>query len=56
MVASYPSKQGRPVDPKSESFRKPWEKLGISRATFYWKQALRRPAEESSSASGASAS
>jgi endonuclease I len=31
-------KQGRPVDPKSEAQREPWRKLGISRATFYWRK------------------
>ena len=30
--------QGRPVDPKSERSRKPWEKLGMSRASFYWRK------------------
>ena len=30
--------QGRPVDPKSERSLKPWEKLGMSRASFYWKK------------------
>ena len=30
--------QGRPVDPKSERSRKPWEKYGISRAAFYWRK------------------
>lgn len=28
--------QGRPVDPQSERSRKPWLRLGMSRATFYW--------------------
>src|SRR5580765_1698485 len=37
MVASY-AKMGRPVDPDSEASQKPWEKLGISRASFYWKK------------------
>ena len=30
--------QGRPVDPRSERSRKPWEKLKISRASFYWRK------------------
>lgn len=30
--------QGRPVDPLSERSRKPWEKLGMSRASFYWRK------------------
>lgn len=29
---------GRPVNPKSEASREPWKKLGMSRATFYWKK------------------
>jgi hypothetical protein len=32
------AKTGRPVNPKSEASREPWKKLGISRATFYWKK------------------
>ena len=30
--------RGRPVDPGSERSRKPWEKLGMSRASFYWRK------------------
>ena len=30
--------QGRPVDPKSERSRKPWVRLGMSRASFYWRK------------------
>ena len=30
--------QGRPVDPTSERSLKPWLKLGMSRATFYWRK------------------
>src|SRR4029077_13147940 len=38
MIASYAKKLGRPVDPDSEASQKPWEKLGMSRASFYWKK------------------
>lgn len=38
MIAPYVKKLGRPVDPDSEASRKPWEKLGMSRASFYWKK------------------
>jgi hypothetical protein len=31
-------KQGRPVDPKSEAQREPWKRLGVSRATYYWRK------------------
>lgn len=31
-------KRGRPIDPTSERARKPWEELGISRATYHWKK------------------
>ena len=30
--------QGRPVDTRSERSRKPWEKLNMSRASFYWRK------------------
>ena len=30
--------QGRPVDPTSERSRKPWKKLNMSRASFYWRK------------------
>jgi hypothetical protein len=30
--------QGRPIDPKSERSRKPWEKFKMSRASFYWRK------------------
>ena len=30
--------QGRPVDPGSERSRKPWDRLGMSRASFYWRK------------------
>lgn len=30
--------QGRPIDPKSERSLKPWDKLGMSRASFYWRK------------------
>ena len=29
-------KLGRPIVPTSESFNKPWDALGVSRATYYW--------------------
>jgi hypothetical protein len=29
---------GRPVDPKSERSLKPWLKLEMSRASFYWRK------------------
>lgn len=29
---------GRPIVPTSESFTKPWLKLGVSRATYYWRK------------------
>ncbi len=31
-------KRGRPIDPTSERARKPWEGLGMSRATYNWKK------------------
>jgi hypothetical protein len=32
------TKLGRPIIPDSERQRAPWEMLGVSRATFYWKK------------------
>lgn len=32
------TKRGRPIEPKSARQKRPWMRLGISRATFYWRK------------------